>query len=91
MRVKTLCRHLLHSEQYEQLLFFLKKKFTLNARSFAVKIPLRPSSSSTTSTQSVLFAAQSWLASETVRLSGTVRAGLGLSAATVPLPALGCA
>ena len=32
---------------------------TLKARSFAVKIPLSPSSSSTTNTQSVLFAAHS--------------------------------
>lgn len=47
-------------------------------------MPERPSSSSTTRTQSVRFAAQSWLASETVMVSGTVSAALGLSAATVP-------
>lgn len=58
---------------------------TLNAKSFAVNIPLKPSSSSTTNTQSVLLAAQSWLASATVMLSGTVNAGLGLRAATEPL------
>lgn len=58
---------------------------TLNARSFAVKIPLKPSSSSTTRTQSVLLAAQSWEASATLMPSGTVRAGEGLSPATVPL------
>lgn len=34
-------------------------KQTLKARSFAVKIPLKPSSSSTTKTQSALLAAQS--------------------------------
>jgi len=34
-------------------------RHTLKARSFAVKIPLNPSSSSTTKTQSVLLAAQS--------------------------------
>lgn len=33
------------------------------------------------------LAAQSWLASATVMFSGTVRAGLGLRAATVPLVA----
>lgn len=56
----------------------------------AVKIPLRPSSSSTTSTQSVRLAAHSWLASATVMFSGTVSAGDGLSAATVPLGAERC-
>lgn len=60
------------------------ESLTLKARSFAVKMPLKPSSSSTTKTQSVRLAAQSWLASATVMLSGTVNAGLGLSAATVP-------
>ena len=62
---------------------------TRYAKSFAVKIPLRPSSSSTTNTQSVLLAAQSWLASATVIFSGTVSAGLGLSAATVPFATAG--
>lgn len=81
--------------------FFLFKariKNTLKARSFAVKIPLRPSSSSTTKTQSALLAAQSWLASATLMPSGTVKAGLGLKPATVPfwgrllerLPPLDC-
>lgn len=51
-------------------------------------MPLRPSSSSTTSTQSVRFAAQSWLASATVMDSGTVKAGLGFNAATVPFVAV---
>ena len=60
------------------------RSLTLKARSFAVKMPLKPSPSSTTKTQSVRLAAQSWLASATVMLSGTVNAGLGLSAATVP-------
>ena len=50
-----------------------------------MKIPLNPSSSSTTRTQSVRLAAHSWLASATVMFSGTVNAGLGLRAATVPL------
>ena len=50
-----------------------------------MKIPLNPSSSSTTRTQSVRLAAHSWLASATVMFSGTVKAGLGLRAATVPL------
>ena len=52
-----------------------------------MKIPLNPSSSSTTRTQSVRLAAHSWLASATVIFSGTVNAGLGLRAATVPLAA----
>ncbi len=60
------------------------ESLTLKARSFAVKMPLKPSSSSTTKTQSVRLAAQSWLASATVMFSGTVNAGLGLRAATVP-------
>ena len=60
------------------------ESLTLKARSFAVKMPLKPSSSSTTKTQSVRLAAQSWLASATVILSGTVNAGLGFNAATVP-------
>jgi hypothetical protein len=54
-------------------------------------MPLKPSSSSTTKTQSVRLAAQSWLASETVIFSGTVRAGDGRSAATVPFWAVGLA
>jgi hypothetical protein len=61
---------------------------TRNAKSLAVNIPLRPSSSSTTRTQSVRLAAQSWLASATVILSGTVNAWLGFKAATVPFAAL---
>ncbi len=60
---------------------------TLNARSLAVKIPLSPSSSSTTNTQSVRLAAHSWLASLTLMLSGTVSAGEGRRDATVPLAA----
>lgn len=64
-----------------------ERKRTRNARSFAVKIPLNPSSSSTTRTQSVRFAAHNWLASATDMFSGTVKAGEGLSAATVPLAA----
>lgn len=66
---------------------FCPIKRTRNARSFAVNMPLRPSSSSTTSTQSLRLAAHSWLASDTVIDSGTVSAGLGRSAATVPLAA----
>ena len=64
-----------------------QKRRTRYARSFAVKIPLNPSSSSTTRTQSVRFAAHNWLASATDIFSGTVRAGEGLSAATVPFAA----
>lgn len=62
---------------------------TLYAKSLAVNMPLRPSSSSTTRTQSVRLAAHSWLASATVMFSGTVSAGLGLRAATVPLVTAG--
>jgi hypothetical protein len=65
---------------YDKLL----KEFTLYAKSLAVKIPIRPSSSSTTRTQSVRLAAHNWLASATVILSGTVNAWLGFRAATVP-------
>lgn len=68
---------------------FKKMIRTRYARSFAVNIPQRPSSSSTTRTQSVRFAAQSWLASDTVMVCGTVNAGLGLRAATVPLATVG--
>ena len=57
---------------------------TLKARSFAVKMPQRCSSSSTTSTQSVLLAAQSCDASATDICCGTVKAGVGRSAETVP-------
>lgn len=64
-----------------------QKRRTRYARSFAVKMPLNPSSSSTTRTQSVRFAAHNWLASATDIFSGTVRAGEGLSAATVPFAA----
>ena len=47
-------------------------------------MPARCSSSSTTSTQSVRFAAHSWLASATLIVCGTVSAGSGRSALTVP-------
>jgi hypothetical protein len=49
-----------------------------------VKMPQRCSSSSTTRTQSVRFAAHSWDASDTLMCDGTVSAGVGLSADTVP-------
>lgn len=84
MGIETLCSDLPRKDLisiYQQS----KKVRTLYAKSFAVKIPLKPSSSSTTRTQSVRLAAHSWLASATVMFSGTVNAGLGLRAATVPL------
>lgn len=84
MRIKTF-RSDLYRKKKNAKNIFQQKKHTLYAKSFAVKIPLNPSSSSTTRTQSVRLAAHSWLASATVMFSGTVNAGLGLRAATVPL------
>jgi hypothetical protein len=84
MRIKTL-RSDLKKIKLNSINISKNNKHTLYAKSFAVKIPLNPSSSSTTRTQSVRLAAHSWLASATVMFSGTVNAGLGLRAATVPL------
>ena len=87
MRIQTLGSDLPRKERVLKCLGIFALIYhipTLYARSFAVKIPLKPSSSSTTRTQSVRLAAQSWLASATVMFSGTVNAGLGLRAATVP-------
>lgn len=64
-------------------------RLTLKAKSFAVKIPAKCSSSSTTKTQSVLFAAHSWEASATLMVWGTVKAGKGLKAETVPAARVG--
>lgn len=55
-----------------------------------MKMPERPSSSSTTRTQSDRLAAQSCEASATLIPSGTVSAGDGLSEATVPFLACCC-
>jgi hypothetical protein len=89
MRIETLRSDLPRKERVLKYLGIFAYIYiyipTLYAKSFAVKIPLKPSSSSTTRTQSVRLAAQSWLASATVMFSGTVNAGLGLRAATVPL------
>ena len=60
MRVQALCGNL-QATKYKRVFSRKKRdnKLTLYARSFAVKIPLSPSSSSTTKTQSVRLAAQS--------------------------------
>lgn len=84
MGIKALCSDLYVVTQRRHSSMDSKTRHTRYARSFAVKIPLKPSSSSTTRTQSVRLAAHSWLASATVMFSGTVKAGLGLRAATVP-------
>ena len=86
--VKPLRGDLQAPRQHAHQRHAIARRRTLYARSFAVKIPLRPSSSSTTRTQSVRFAAHSWLASATLMCSGTVSAGLGFSAATVPFVAV---
>lgn len=88
MRVQPICSYL-RAANVKMRPLVARGTLTRYAKSFAVKIPLRPSSSSTTNTQSVLLAAQSWLASATVIFSGTVSAGLGLSAATVPFATAG--
>lgn len=85
MRIKTFRSDLKTKKNSMNICQKKENKLTLYAKSFAVKIPLNPSSSSTTRTQSVRLAAHSWLASATVMFSGTVNAGLGLRAATVPL------